>query len=232
MRVFLVLAMFWSTACGPMEAERAPNGPGDHDDEPGVDAGIDEDANDVPGDADVPPDADTPTPWAPTFERRTDGIVGGGIYDVAVDPALPNVVYACARGTDVRKSTNGGVSFAASSTGLPASDQFSCYGLVAGPGHVVVATSSGLFITRDGGATWTPGPTGDFRTLTRDGNRIYAGAYGYWEGYLWRSADGGVTWDKSPQLPPSAWGHALAVSPQDSTLYIGTYTTGVYAAPM
>lgn len=95
-------------------------------------------------------------------------IGGSSLYvsDVAVDPNNSNIVYqsragfAGAAGLNVRKSTDGGNTWAASGSGIP---DIPVNALVIDPlvsGRVWAGTDISAYVSTDSGATWTPHNTG------------------------------------------------------------------------
>ena len=67
-------------------------------------------------------------------------------------------------------------------------------GLAAQGSTLVLATQNGLFLSRDGGSTWTLKVARRFTAVAIHGDQVLAGA---WNDSLWRSADRGVTWSKA-----------------------------------
>jgi photosystem II stability/assembly factor-like uncharacterized protein len=84
-------------------------------------------------------------------------LLSGYCYALAVAPSLPSLVYA-AGVTDshgsVYRSTDRGVTWQPTAT-APADTVRALEVHPTDPNHVYAATSSGLFATTDGGATWT-----------------------------------------------------------------------------
>ena len=144
---------------------------------------------------------------------------------IVVHPTDPDVVYTCALGRTtgpqeergVFKSTDGGetwarVLFVNPDTGCSglSMDATNPDVLIAGTWEVVMRSwamtsggeGSGVFITRDGGATWTRAEQGmprrpgkiDVKIAPTDSNRMYALIQTADEGSLWRSDDAGATW--------------------------------------
>ena len=104
----------------------------------------------------------------------------------------------------------------------------------ADPTHILLGTSAAqLFISRDGGNTWTPlAHLGDSDDLVIDHvifdptntTTIYAAGWGLYhddEGGVFRSDDGGATWKALPEVQGKSI-RALAMAPSDhNTLVIG-----------
>jgi photosystem II stability/assembly factor-like uncharacterized protein len=113
------------------------------------------------------------------------------------------------------------------------------------PDYLYVGTKQALFMSHDGGATWTRRggnlPFGDFTSILvnpRNGDEIFAGnAYQVSEvgGGVFRSTNGGVTWariDPKGRRLPSQRIWALAFDGQDQNiLFVGSHSAGVYVVP-
>ncbi len=159
----------------------------------------------------------------------------GRIGRVIVHPTDPNIVYACALGRTtgpqqergVYKTTDGGrtwnrVLFVDTNTGCSglSMDARNPEVLFAGTWQVEMhpwamlsgGPGSGIYVTRDGGATWTrvtqsglpKSPVGkvDVAVAPSDSSRVYALIQTADQGSLWRSDDGGrawkvVSWDRA-----------------------------------
>jgi photosystem II stability/assembly factor-like uncharacterized protein len=151
----------------------------------------------------------------------------GRIARIIVHPTDPDIVYVCAEGRltgpqeerGVFKTTNGGqrwdrILFVNPNTGCSGltMDPKDPNVLFAGTWEVVMRTwaelsggpGSGVFVTRDGGATWKkvehaglPKPTLgkiDVAIAPTDSSRVYALIQTADQGSLWRSDDGGSSW--------------------------------------
>ncbi len=83
----------------------------------------------------------------------------GSVIDVAIDPDQTATAYAATAGPrrPVFKTTNGGASWANASAGLPRGVAVAALAIdPASTTTVYASTSQGLFVTRDGAATWQP----------------------------------------------------------------------------
>lgn len=152
----------------------------------------------------------------------------GRIGRIIIHPTNPDIVYVAALGRvtgpqeerGVYRTTDGGknwqrVLFVNPDTGCSglAMDPNNPQVLVAGMWQVVMHTygmfsggpGSGVYITRDGGATWKPvvghgmpkPPVGkiDVAIAAKDSKRMYALIQTADQGSLWRSDDGGENWN-------------------------------------
>ncbi len=171
---------------------------------------------------------------------------------------LAGGVYTGAGGVGVLKSTDGGASWSAVTTGLTdryvgslrmhptsssvlfaATGNNACSGMF--EGHIV----SGLFKSLNGGSTWTkvslplpPWATGEIMTAVgfspSDPSVVYAGS----ATAFFRSADGGASWARYSKPSNTEWGPPgvragvpidLAVDPDDpNVLYANNYGGGVF----
>ncbi|HET9685498.1 MAG TPA: glycosyl hydrolase, partial [Gemmatimonadaceae bacterium] len=151
----------------------------------------------------------------------------GRIGRIIVHPTNPKIVYACALGRvtgpqqerGVFRTTDGGatwqrVLFVDPNTGCSglSMDAHDPNVLIAGMWQVAMHTwgmfsggpSSGMYISHDGGSTWTPvrdaglpkAPVGkiDVAIAPSDPQRMYALIQTANQGSLWRSDDAGRTW--------------------------------------
>lgn len=164
--------------------------------------------------------------WLPTSE------VGTNVVFVAVDPLDPSVWYAgygVGGGASIRKSTDGGATWAKSDAGMPATTVWSIAVHPQRPGLVYAGTGdAGGFRSLDGGATWTPMPLpAVVWALAVDPSRpdvVYAGVNG--DG-VWGSTDGGATFRRIGS-PGSGVVLSLLVDPDDpDRLWAGTIGTGL-----
>ena len=113
------------------------------------------------------------------------------------------------------------------------------------PDYIYVGTKQALFMSHDGGATWSRRggnlPFGDFTSILvnpRNGDEIFAGnAYQITDigGGVYRSMNAGVTWariDPKGRRLPSQRIWALAFDAHDqNVLFVGSHSAGVYVVP-
>lgn len=189
--------------------------------------------------------------WTPVFEKQDVSAIGA----VTIDPTNSNVVWVgtgesnprndVSYGDGVYKTTDGAKTW--TNMGLRATRHISRILIdPANPQHVIVgasgdpyrdSTERGVFVTNDGGKTWTKtlylGPQTGASELAMDPNHpnvIYAGMWQFrrlpWTFHsggpqdgLFKSTDGGATWTRltGHGLPTGYMGRiAVAVAPSDS----------------
>lgn len=98
-----------------------------------------------------------------TWASLTDGQTYMRIGDVEVDPTNQNIVYIGTMGSGFLKSTNGGTTLATTGTGLPGG--INIRKIIVDPTNtqnVLVATSSGVYRSTNGGANFTLSSSGSF----------------------------------------------------------------------
>jgi photosystem II stability/assembly factor-like uncharacterized protein len=152
------------------------------------------------------------TPWE--LEGPTN--IGGRVVDIAVDPVLADTVYMAAATGGVWKSTDAGSTFAPAwphdlTQSMGALAIASDGTLFAGTGEPnngggsIVYGGSGVYRSTDRGETWqlvgleTSGSIGRIAIDPTNPDRIFVAAKGYvtktgGQRGLWRSNDGGDTW--------------------------------------
>ncbi|MEJ2721855.1 MAG: hypothetical protein P8181_12060, partial [bacterium] len=143
----------------------------------------------------------------------------------------------------MHKSTDGGETWGDISS-------FSCYSfaidpndpdhLYAGNSGITYYSPSGVYSSRDGGATWSYTEFLDFYTVSAlvvdpgDGDVVYAGTAGDWDfsgDGVHKSTDGGETWEAVSTGFPYSNVNCLAIDPSNtSTIYAGTSGSGEYSA--
>lgn len=134
----------------------------------------------------------------------------------------------CKKGTDVwagttygtYKSTNNGVTFTASKTGIPS--PVTVYGMASSGSYLFAAGAySGLYISSDNGANWST--TSNSLTtlgvvpLMENSGTVYAGT----TGGLFTSTDNGSTWTISGTTGLTN-NYIRSIAMNGSTLYVGT----------
>jgi photosystem II stability/assembly factor-like uncharacterized protein len=162
-----------------------------------------------------------------TWVPLTDQVPFAGVSGIAVDPSNPSKIYLLTGDGDGRTLASIGVLVSAdggrtwSRTGLAWAPRQSVYGykLAIDPGDpsiLFAATTSGIFRTRDGGASWLRVLPGSFRDLELEPgtpSTVYAAT----AREIYRSVDSGNHWRRlRSDLPPSSPAIAriaLAVTP-------------------
>ncbi|HEX6185809.1 MAG TPA: peptidoglycan-binding protein, partial [Pyrinomonadaceae bacterium] len=167
--------------------------------------------------------------WELLDTKATPGLIN--IESLAVDPRDSDVIYA---GTWYLpyKTTDGGKSWSITKTGIiDDSDIFAIEIDDSNPDHVIASACSGIYETRNAGATWRkvngiPSQSRRTRSILQNPGRpetIYAGTT---EGF-WMSTNGGTDW-KVTTNRQSFEVNAIAVHPSNPDLvYIGTNNYGV-----
>jgi photosystem II stability/assembly factor-like uncharacterized protein len=159
---------------------------------------------------------------------------------LTVDPQNSNTLYAGTYG-GAFKSEDGGVSWSAVNTGLRAMSVISAAVDPQNPDVLYAGSGqSGLFKSNDQGRTWVVSSSGirfeafAFEAVTiaidpQTPDTLYAGTggdeCGYGQGGVFKSVDGGMTWDDTGLISCLA---ALVIDPQHpETIYAGTWYRGV-----
>ena len=179
-----------------------------------------------------------------TVERdgvwTTNGPDGLNVWAVALDPLIPGTIYTGALGGMFR-STNGGASWTAVSTGLPAAatDVYAIAIDPQNPNTLYVGTGYGLFKSTDRAASWVDADDEIFRrtvdALAIDPVQPTTLYRGEFPGGVFKSTNSGATWFESnvglPHQPLGLVGgdvFAIAIDPSTTaTLYAGT-NAGVF----
>jgi photosystem II stability/assembly factor-like uncharacterized protein len=146
------------------------------------------------------------------------------VVSLAIDPADSNVLYASTAAAGVFKTTDGGASWLAASTGL-ASGSGPLVAHPANPNQLYTGSGAGIFETTDGGRAWLPGGLSNeiVLSLAVDPLRpttLYAGTA---ERGIYKTTDGGASWAAiNSGLAPRRI-NLLAVDPRSSDiLYAGS----------
>jgi photosystem II stability/assembly factor-like uncharacterized protein len=150
------------------------------------------------------------------------------VRGLAIDPATTSTLYAGSLGAGVFKSTDAGQSW--NNVGLRDRNVFK---LAVDPQHtgtVYAATSRGLNRSTNGGETWRElGQRAAFVNAMvvdpRDRRRVFIGTTA---GSVYRSNDGGDTWDNANSGLPPYTVLALAIDATDGTLYAAPERQGIW----
>ncbi len=165
----------------------------------------------------------------------SNGPDAGLVLALAINPQSPATLYAGIWGVGVFESTNGGASWSAINTGLPANTIV--YALAIDPQSPATlyagTIDGGVYMSTNGGASWSAANTGlaniYMLALAIDPQSpatLYAGTDG---GGVFESTDGGASWSAINNGLTDSYVQALAIDPQSpATLYAGTRGGGVY----
>jgi len=165
---------------------------------------------------------------------------GGDGLENAINYEDHNIVYACFQYGNCAKSTNGGDTMQSFTNRTTSQRRNWMSPLEFDPTDPDVMYYGGNILNRstDGGETWTPispdltgGPGRDtlypYGTLTTvaaaktDGQRLYVGTD---DTRVWRSTNGGGTWERIDEELPDRWVTRVAVDPDDEDLVYATFS--------
>ncbi len=180
---------------------------------------------------------------------------GGSIVALAISPQNPQIMYAGTWGSGVFKSTNGGATWSAASSGLTTME---INALAVDPNNSSVVYAGPyrdkLYKTVNGGQSWTFAGAGlqdqaivyGLAIDPTDSNRVYIGTRGVsskngdiynWSGILYRSLDGGTSWTgvlqnvNGDENNQEDWAYSIAVDPANhNRVYAAMHLNGVYAS--
>lgn len=151
-----------------------------------------------------------------SWQRTGENLEHFRVLAVAVDPVRPEIVYAGTAFGGIFRSTDGGSTWAPSNQGLASYSETRVKLLQVDsrtPRRVFAATDTGLYLSRDRGASWKrllPYYVNTFAISPSDPRFVYVVASG--RGF--RSTDGGFTWTPIPmELGDSFFVSALVVHP-------------------
>src|SRR5262245_61997090 len=174
-----------------------------------------------------------------TWAIANNGLINPDVSALAPDPSAPGTLYA---GTDggVFKSTDGGLSWSLASTGLTDLRVKTITVDPASPGTLYAGTFTGAFTSTDGAVTWTAiapdfiaSPYAFSRvvidpitrgTLYAETSFCFFGC-GY-HGPLYKSIDGGATWNAITPTDSLSGIGSLVVDPIVAGALYGTTLTG------
>lgn len=167
--------------------------------------------------------------WQPLPGTGKLGIIAQrekSVRALAVDPTNGNVVYAGTPSGKIFKTTDGGQNWRPLYECRPAGSVSAVAISPRRPSTILAATTNGVVLSRDGGATWRlatgPGSAASVAASASDPNVLYAAAGG-----LYKSADGGETWNAcGAGIDPKARVVEVAVSPKDAQSVFCIATAG------
>ena len=172
--------------------------------------------------------------FSATDVGTSNGLEGGVVYALAIDPATPATLYAGTLGGGVFKSTNGGANWSAVNAGLTNTDVRTLAIDPATPATLYAGTwCVGVFKSTNGGANWSAVNAGLTATavyaLAIDPvtpATLYAGTQVI--GGVFKSTNGGANWSAVNTGLTATGVYALAIDPATpTTLYAGTNDRGV-----
>ncbi len=163
-------------------------------------------------------------------------ILGGDGGYVAVDPANTNILYGEFTGLSIQKSTNGGGTFAAATSGITGDNGFQFIAPFAmDPGNASRLWTGGWYLwrTTNAATTWsrasavTPGngAVSAFAIHPTDGNRVLAAMS---DGYILRTSTGlsNTSTTVWPNVRPrTGYVSSLTFDPTDANIAYVTYST-------
>lgn len=169
-----------------------------------------------------------------TWTHKTKTLGTLGIGDIVINPDDGTIYCATGDGDagdaysiGVIKSTDGGNTWASAGLSWSLNQTYICRRMIMDkdkPDTMLVATNGGVYYTRDGGANWSQGLTGQVYDIEfKPGNTsiVYASTYSA----IYKSTDGGATWtQKTSGLPTTSKRIALAVAPSSSNTVYAEYT--------
>lgn len=181
-----------------------------------------------------------------TFREIGPAIMGGRVSDLAIHPSAPATWYAGMASGGVWKTTNHGMSWTPLFDDMPTASIGDVTVAPSNPNVVWVGTGEpqnrqsspyggGVFRSLDGGRTWTDLGLHETRHISRiavhptNPDVAYVAAVGHlWgpneERGVYRTTDGGETWDRVLYRDPDTGAIDLVMDPNDPrTLYAAMY---------
>jgi len=159
------------------------------------------------------------------WTTNTDGLPTLGVSDIAVNPSNASILYigtgdrdgGDAAGLGVYKSTNGGVTWVASNTGM---GNRTVSKVIIDPStntRVIAAVNGGIYRSTNSGGSWTQTFSGgNFKDIVfhpTNSNIVYAARYGNNLAYFYKSTNNGVSWTRiTSGLPSNGYRGTIAVS--------------------
>ena len=160
-----------------------------------------------------------------TWDKVRHNLPGTDIHAFGVVPENPQALYAFVVGHGLFQSEDGGAIWRR--RGAPPPSTMALVVPPGGPNRLLAGSmGSGLVRSEDGGSSWFPaagGFSGQSAMALAASATTPGLAYAGSERGLFKSADGGATWQQLPQATPLS---ILAVSPQDDRRLAGIDSQG------
>jgi photosystem II stability/assembly factor-like uncharacterized protein len=145
------------------------------------------------------------------------------VKELRVDPASPVTVYARSGFGKLFKSIDRGASFVTMPSPVSGTDDLWNFRIQPGTGHLWAATEAGLFVSKNGGASWDRADRDTGRYLIhsvafdpREPRNVLAASSG---AGVYRSADGGGRWSPSSNGLSAGWVKKIFASPRSPALF-------------
>jgi photosystem II stability/assembly factor-like uncharacterized protein len=180
-------------------------------------------------------------------QDTSEGLPSADVQDMTLDPVTPTTLYVNVRDEGVFKSTDGAISWTATSwEGLPSTVYHLSieYLMAIDPSNsntLYVGTGAGVYKSADGGSTWSAASSGlpagpveiaDIAIDPLNPSTVYASVTNEssaWVAAVYKSMDGGANWISSSSGLQDWWIRLLVIDPLTiTTLYAGTISTGLY----
>ncbi len=180
------------------------------------------------------------------FRNLGPAVAGGRVAAVVGAPGNPNIIYVGAAGGGVWKTTDGGITWRAVWDNMPTASigaialapqnpNWVWVGTGEGNPRNDVLTGHGVFFSSDGGGSWKPmglETTGQIPVVLvspADANTVYVASIGHAWGPnsdrgVFRTTDGGKSWQKVLYINDTTGASDLAMDPQNpKVLYAGMW---------
>ena len=161
--------------------------------------------------------ADESYQWVPI----NNGLYGGGIESLAIDPKNSSIIYAGTRRDGIYKSMDGGENWSETCHGLT-STWFNSVAIDPNNTQIIYAGGSFLFKSTDGGTNWMQLSANSTSSIAIDPNNteiIYAGGWGG----LFKSTNGGGSWKTINTGLTNTKINSLVIDPSNTMIiYAGT----------
>ncbi len=165
--------------------------------------------------------------WAPF-----DGSIPGAVSDVSFNPQGSTAVVLTESG--IYRTTNSGGSWTQqSAVAFSLSNSSFVARSPASPGTIYATTCcSAVYQSTDDGVTWSYKGSAPTQAQGILADPLTVGTvyiFGYASPYVFKSTDGGATWNPAATGLPAVPAGAMTAT-SDGTLYVGTYSFGIYTS--